>query len=418
MHFDDSPDEAAFRGELRTWLGAHAAPRGAGNEPIGVFSEFLDDDEEALVERARAWQRTLADGGFAGITWPSEYGGRGAGILEAMVYGEELARYDVPRGVCDLGIAMIGPTIIAHGTDEQKRRWLEPMLRGEEIWCQLWSEPGAGSDLAGLSSRADFDPATDTFVLNGQKVWTSGAQYSEWGLGIFRSDADQPKHRGITCLAVKLDSPGIDVRPLRQMTGGAHFNEVFFTDVRVPASHVLGAVNDGWTVARTTMINERFAASSVGSPTAFMEPLLELARTTNRGDRPAARDAMLRQRLADIWIRSRIFDLTSARVRTALTHGQMPGMEGSILKLVVSDLGSDAADIAMDILGVAATIEADDLAQRRWVTSYLGAHAMHIGGGTDNIQRNIIGEQVLGLPREPGDDRKLPFRELLAQGRA
>lgn len=418
MHFDDAPVEAAFRAELRAWLDEHARRKGAGNEPIGVFSEFLDDDEHALVDRARTWQRTLAEGGFAGITWPEAYGGRGAGILEAMVFGEVLQDYDIPRGVCDLGIAMIGPTIIAHGTEEQKQQWLPRMLRGDDIWCQLWSEPGAGSDLAGLSSRAEYDEANDEFVINGQKVWTSGAQYSEWGLGIFRTNPEQPKHRGITCIAVRMDSPGIEVRPLRQMTGGAHFNEVFFTDVRVPSANVLGDVDQGWTVARTTMMNERFAASSVGSPTAFMGPLLDLARSRTRRGRPASQDPVMRQRIADLWIRSRIFELTSARVRTALTNGMIPGMEGSILKLVVSDLGSDAADLAVDVLGMDGTIESDDVSVRRWVTSYLGAHAMHIGGGTDNIQRNIIGEQVLGLPREPSDDRKLPFRELQATGRS
>jgi len=418
VHFEDSPQEAAFRAQAKAWLEAHAPRRAKGDEPIGVFSAFLSDDEADLVERARAWQATLVEGGFAGLMWPREYGGRGVGPLELLVFAEEVEAFDVPRGVCDLGIAMMGPTIIAHCTDQQKRRWLPSMLRGEEIWCQLWSEPGAGSDLAGLSTRADYDEAAGEFVLNGQKVWTSGAQYSEWGLGIFRSAVDRPKRRGITCLAVPMDSPGIEIRPLEQMTGGAHFNEVFFTDVRVPAANMLGELHDGWTVARTTMMNERFAASAVGSPTAFMGPLLDLARQTTRGGRAAASDAVLRQRLADVWIRGRICELTSARVRTSLGNGMIPGMEGSILKLVVADLGSDAADLAMDILGPAATTLPSDAASRRWITAYLGAHAMHIGGGTDSIQRNIIGEQVLGLPREPSVDMDLTFRELQNTGRA
>jgi alkylation response protein AidB-like acyl-CoA dehydrogenase len=417
LHFDDSPREAAFRSELRSWLDEHATPKsGNGDEPVGVFSAFLGDDEDALVERARAWQRTLADAGWAGLSWPAEYGGRSAGLVEAMIAGEELARYDVPQGVCDLGIAMIGPAIIAHGTEEQKQRWLRPMLRGDEIWCQLWSEPGAGSDLAGLATRADHDPATDEFVINGQKVWTSGAQYSQFGLGVFRSNPDVPKHKGITCLVVDMATPGIEIRPLRQLTGGAHFNEVFFTDARVPTANVVGEVDEGWTVARTVMMNERFAASSVGSPTAFLEPLIELARSTERAGRPASEDPLVRQRLADIHARSRIFDLTTARVRTSLSQGSIPGVEGSILKLVVSDLGSDAADLAVDILGLDGTIHAKERSRERWVTSYLGAHAMHIGGGTDNIQRNIIGEQVLQLPREPATDRDVPFRDLKGAG--
>ena len=413
MHFEDAPTEATFRTELRSWLDANARRRGTvGDEPVGVFSAFLDDDEEALVARARAWQRHLSEAGWAGLTWPAEYGGRGAGLVEAMIAAEELGRYDVPAGVCDLGIAMLGPAIIAHGTEVQKQQYLERMLRGDDIWCQLWSEPGAGSDLAGLSSRAEYDPDTDEFVLNGQKVWTSGAQYSDYGLGVFRSNPDVPKHRGITCMVVDMSTPGIDVRPLRQMTGGAHFNEVFFTDVRVPAANVVGEVDQGWTVARTVMMNERFAASAVGSPTAFLDPLLELARSTARRGRPASEDPLIRQRLADVYTRSRIFDLTTARVRSSLTHGMIPGMEGSILKLVVSDLSSDAADLAIDILGLEGTVHGTDRSQERWVTSYLGAHAMHIGGGTDNIQRSIIGEQVLQLPREPAIDREVPFRDL------
>ena len=413
MHFDDTPEEAAFRRELRDWLAENAESTTLdGDEPIGVFSNFLDDDEEGLVARAREWQARLCDAGWAGLNWPREYGGRGAGPVEAMILGEELAKVKAPGGVCDLGIAMLGPAIIAHGTPEQQERYLRPMLRGDEIWCQLWSEPSAGSDLAGLTSRADYDESTDEFVLNGQKVWTSGAQYSEWGLGLFRTNPDQTKHRGITCFIVDMSLDGIDIRPLRQMTGGAHFNEVFLTDVRIPASQVLGDVDAGWTVARTVMMNERFAAGAVGSPTAFIDPLVELARSTAAAGRPASETARLRHRLAEVWVRSRLFELTTARVRTSLSQGQIPGSEGSILKLAVSDLGTDAAHLAADIMGAEMTVHHEDASRERWVASLLGAAAMHIGGGTDAIQRNIIGEHVLGLPREPAVDRDVPFREL------
>jgi alkylation response protein AidB-like acyl-CoA dehydrogenase len=272
------------------------------------------------------------------------------------------------------------------------------MLRGDEVWCQLWSEPGAGSDLARLATRAELDPTTGEFVVNGQKVWTSGAHYCAFGLGIFRSDPEAPKNRGISALIVDMASPGITVRPLRQMTGGANFNEVFFDDVRVPAENLVGELHGGWTVAITTMMNERFAVGSVQSPSGAFPALAALA--SSRAD-PVAR-----QRLADVYILGRLFDLTTARVRSALSRGAIPGVEGSILKLAVATLGSRQAELALHLLGPHATLTGD------WQAAFLGAPAVHIGGGTDEIQRNIIGEHVLGLPREPALDRGVPYREL------
>ena len=261
MDFDDSPREAEFRAEARAWLEQHAPLRTDATERISVLSGF--DDDPAAVEKAKHWQRTLADGGWAAITWPVEFGGRAAGPLEAVVLAEEINRFELPANVCTIGVSMIGPTLIAHGDDAQRQRYLRPMLEGREVWCQLWSEPGAGSDLAGLSSRAVRDG--DSYILNGQKVWTSGAHYSQFGLGLFRSDPTVPKHKGITCLIVDMASPGIEIRPLRQITGDAHFNEVFFDDVRVPVENRVGEENEGWRVGRTTMMNERYAAGALGS---------------------------------------------------------------------------------------------------------------------------------------------------------
>jgi len=405
MEVEDTAELLApFRAEVRQWLDAHAPRRSEEQLSLSPMGGFRDD-EEAIAE-ARSFQAARADAGLAAVHWPVEHGGRGAGPLEALVLAEELARYDVPGDLFAIGIAMIGPTIIAHGTGEQKARFLGPMLRGEEIWCQLWSEPDAGSDLAGLTSRAVRDG--DELVLDGQKVWTSGAHYSQWGLGIFRTNPDVPKHRGITCLIVDMATPGITVRPLRQMTGAAHFNEVFFSGARVPVANVVGDLDDGWRVARTTLMNERYAAGAMDTSDAAFRALVGLARAVD-----AVGDPRVRQALARIHTLGRLTDLTSARVRASLERGMVPGVEGSILKLALAGLLTERADLGLTLLGPAGTLAGDGAPERgRWADALLGSFAMHIGGGTDEIQRNIIGELVLGLPREPATDRDVPFKDL------
>jgi acyl-CoA dehydrogenase len=323
-----------------------------------------------------------------------------------MALAEELARFEAPGEVFRIGTAMIGPTIIAHGTDEQRARYLGPMLRGEEIWCQLWSEPDAGSDLAALATRAVRDG--DDFVLDGQKVWTSGAHYSQWGLGIFRTDPDVPKHEGISCLIVDMATPGITIRPLRQVTGAAHFNEVFFDGARVPVANLVGDLHDGWRVARTTLMNERFAAGALDTSEAAFAALLGVARA-----RGTTADPLVRQGLARIYGLGRLADLTSARVRAGIRAGGIPGVEGSILKLALATLFTERADLGMRLLGPAGTLLGDGAPEGgRWPDAVLGSFALHIGGGTDEVQRNIVGEVVLGLPREPAVDRDLPYRDL------
>lgn len=411
MDFEDSPAEAAFRTEVRAWLARNAEPAATdGAEALSVFSEAKG--EEAALDEARRAQRKLAEDGWAAPVWPPAFGGRGCSLAELMIWAEEKSRYRLPVGVFEIGLAMCGPTLMAHGTDAQRDRYLAPLLRGEEIWCQLWSEPGAGSDLAALSSRAERTDDGD-WLLNGQKVWTSGAHYAQFGLGVFRTDPDAPKHHGITCLIVDMSAPGVEVRPLRQMTGDAHFNEVFFTDARVPAGNVVGEVNGGWAVARTLMMFERAAVGGMTSPSRAVQPLLRLARRVPRGAGVAADDAVVRQRLAELYTLGRLFDLTTARVRTALSKGGMPGTESSILKLAAAQLGTRAAESGLEVLGAAGVLTGADGAEGgRWVEALLGAPALHIGGGTDAIQRNIIGEQVLGLPREPTVDRDVAFRDL------
>jgi alkylation response protein AidB-like acyl-CoA dehydrogenase len=357
------------------------------------------------VRRCKEWQRTLSEGGWAGITWPVAYGGRGATPTEAALFAQEQSRFDVTTGVFAVGIGMVGPTLIAHGTPEQKQRFLGPMLRGEEVWCQLFSEPGAGSDLAGLSTRAVRDG--DEWVVNGQKVWNSGAHFSDWGILLARTDSTQPKHRGITYFLVDMRTSGIDVRPLRQITGEAHFNEVFLTDVRIPVANVLGDVNDGWRVAQTTLANERTLIGGGGGAAGFRD-IADLARATG-----GAADRRLRQELAAAYTRYQLVRFLGYRVQTARSRGQAPGPESSVVKLLVSQHQSRTADLVLALQGTRGTLAGDDAAGGGfWHSFFLNHWSSRIGGGTDQIQRNIIGERVLGLPREPSVDRDVPFREL------
>ena len=401
MDFDDSPEEAAFRTEARAWLDEHAE-RITDQTPRR--SPWGGADQQAHVRAAKAWQRTLYDGGWAGITWPKQYGGRGASAIEAAVFGQEQAKFNVSPGVFAVGIGMVGPTLIAHGTAEQKERYLDPMLRGEEVWCQLFSEPGAGSDLAGLGTRAVRDG--DEWVANGQKVWNSGAHYSDWGILLARTDPTQPKHRGITYFLVDMHTPGIDVRPLRQITGQAHFNEVFLTDVRIPGANVVGGVNDGWRVAQTTLANERTLIG--GGSGAGWRDLAGLARDTG-----AASDARLRQELAAAYTRFELTRFLGYRVQTALSQGRAPGPESSVMKLFHSQHLARTGDLVMAMQGPAGALADPDAPKGGfWLGYFLNQWASRIGGGTDQVQRNIIGERVLGLPREPSTDRDLPFNEL------
>jgi alkylation response protein AidB-like acyl-CoA dehydrogenase len=407
VDFEDTPEEAAFRAEARAWLEAHATrivhDGGSHRNPWGT------GDEAAHVRRCKEWERTLYDGGWAGITWPKEYGGRGANAIQAAIFAQEQSKFDVSNGVFAVGIGMVGPTLMAHGTDEQKERFLTPLLRGDEVWCQLFSEPGAGSDLAGLSTRAVRDG--DEWVVNGQKVWNSGAHFSDWGILVTRSDPSQPKHRGITYFLVDMRTPGIDVRPLRQITGEAHFNEVFLTDVRIPAANVVGEPNNGWRVAQTTLANERTLIGGGGGASVF-EDIAVLARQTG-----GSADPRLRQELAAAYTRYQLVRYLGYRVQTALSRGEAPGPESSVVKLLVSQHQSRTADLVAALQGTAATLGAADAPGNGfWHSFFLNQFASRIGGGTDQIQRNIIGERVLGLPREPSVDRDVPFSQLVKGG--
>ena len=402
MDFDDTPEEAAFRAEARTWLEAHA--------PAHVAPRMARaSGGEDWVRRCRAWQRTLYDAGWAGITWPKEYGGRGGTALEQRVFDQEQARFGVAAGVFAVGIGMVGPTLIAHGTEEQKAAHLDPLLRGDDVWCQLFSEPGAGSDLAGLSTRAVRDG--DEFVVDGQKVWTSGAHHSQLGILLARTNPDVPKHRGITYFVVDMATPGIDVRPLRQINGAAHFNEVFLSGVRVPGANVVGEVDGGWGVTLTTLGSERSLIGGGMGGTAWPH-LLELARSHG-----ATADPLRRQDIASAFTRYEVLRFLGYRVQTALSQHRLPGAEASVLKLAYSRHTAATADLAMAITGAAGTLLGGEDLDEAWRQQFLGQWSSRIGGGTDQIQGNVIAERVLGLPRDARPDKGVPFRELARPAR-
>jgi alkylation response protein AidB-like acyl-CoA dehydrogenase len=400
MDFDESPEEAAFRKEARSWLDTYAG----GDEARGA-APANGDQAAVSLERARPWQALLAEHGWAGITWPAEHGGRGGTAAEAAIFEQEASQFGLPTGPFAVGVRMAGPTIIAHGTDAQKARYLGPLLRGEEIWCQLFSEPGAGSDLAGLATRAVRDG--DEWVVNGQKVWTSGAHDSDFGILLARTDLDAPKHKGITYFLIDMRQPGVEVRPLRQITGASHFSEVFLTDARVPHDAVLGEVDAGWGVAMTTLGAERaFMGGHTSGPS--LDDLLALAQARGRAD-----DPIVRQGLAAAWSRKQIMGYLGMRVRTATSQGRAPGPEGSVLKLMAAWNMKGNAELALAIEGPAGMLAGDAAPEAgRWQQHFLSAPSIRIAGGSDEIQRNVMGERVLGLPAEPRVDKAVPFRDL------
>jgi alkylation response protein AidB-like acyl-CoA dehydrogenase len=408
MDFNDTPEEARFRAKARAWLDANAELRRT-DEPGD------DDFEEAgadFVKRSQLWQARKADAGWACITWPKEYGGQEATPIQSVIWNQEESRYKTPPSVFGIGQGMLGPTIMTHGTPEQKQRYLRPMLRGEEIWCQLFSEPAAGSDLAGLRTTATRDGKH--WVLNGQKIWTTGAHYSKWGMIVTRTDANAAKHDGITYFIVDMHSPGIEIRQIKQINGGAGFNEVFFTDVRVPEENIVGKVNDGWRGAITTLMNERASISGGGGAGVGFSDLVRLAKESERDGRPAFQDPSVRQRLADFYIRQKGLQYTTYRTLTALSRGTTPGPEGSIGKLVLAPMRQDMAAFALELLGTTGALHdpkvvPDDAA---WQETWLASPGLRIAGGTDEIMRNIIAERVLRLPSEPRLDKDVPFRDI------
>lgn len=406
MDFNDTPEEAAFRARARAFLAANVSPKGDGSDSL---QKRLTDRE--YMAAAKAYQCAKAESGFAGITWPKEQGGQGLSPIFSVIFGQEEAKFDAPGAPFTIGLGMCIPTVIAFATAEQKARHVGPALRGEEIWCQLFSEPSAGSDVAGLKTRAVRD--SDEWVINGQKVWTSGAHYSDWGIVLVRTDPSKPKHKGLTMFFIDMKSPGIEVRPIHQMSGGSNFNEVWFTDVRVPHAQMLGGEGNGWSVALVTLMNERLAVG--GSPGPDYKEIFDWARTAPGADgRPLAEDSAFRQRLADWYVRAEGYKLGKFRTMTALSKGQTPGPESSIGKIITANQLQDitnSAIEAMDHFGIVtdgAHAPADGAFQQSW----LWAAGLRIAGGTDEILKNIIAERVLGLPGDVRVDKDVAFKDL------
>jgi alkylation response protein AidB-like acyl-CoA dehydrogenase len=394
MDFTYTPEEEKFRKQLRSWLDKHR-PRAASQL---ARRASLNDDEE--WRRLVAWHKELHAGGWIGLSWPIEYGGRGATLMEQIIFNQELARRKLPSGCNVLGVMMAGPAIMHWGREGQKQRHLQKILSGEEIWCEGLSEPGSGSDLASLQCRAV--PDGDDFVVNGQKVWTTLAHRSDWIQLFVRTDGEASKHKGISCLLVDMKSPGITVRPLRQMTGDAEFNEIFFEDVRVPKGNLLGPLNEGWQVLITTLMHERAGISELGSEQ-IIDHLIELAKTTRREGQPASKDGYVRQQLAQFAIEVQARELNGLRSLTKRLKGSPPGPEGSIGKLSATELAKRMARFAVELAGPQALIEGDSphaLDRGRWLQTILASPSLTIAGGTSEVNRNIIGERILGLPKE------------------
>jgi acyl-CoA dehydrogenase len=397
MDFNDTPQEAAFRADVAAWL---------------AQNQLTDGDREGKtpLEIAKLWQQRKYDGGWACIGWDTEYGGRGASPIERVIWDQEESKYDVPSRFFVIGQGMIAPTLMVWAQPQHKENFLPKLASGEEIWCQLFSEPAGGSDLAALRTKAEKDG--DEWVINGQKIWTSQAHYADYGIIVTRTDPTVAKHKGLTMFIVDMKAPGIDIKPIKQLTGESDFNEVYFTDVRIPDHYRLGDVGQGWTAALTTLMNERLAIGG-GGPGADVKLALEIATLVEIDGKPAIEDSAVRARIADFHVLEAGLEYNGYRAITALSRGELPGPENSIGKLVGAPKLQAVASFCMDLLEESGIVWSDgdlltSLAQR----SYMGAPGLRIAGGTDEIMTNIIAERVLGLPQDPRLDKGIPFNEV------
>ena len=414
MNFDDTPQEAAFRAEARKWIDANA-PKELESElsksPLGRIKLKNHD----IVELAKRWQKKKADAGFACLHWPREYGGGGASPLERVIWQQEEGIYGKLTQPFQVGEGMCGPTVMAYGSQADKRRYLPKIASGEEIWCQLFSEPAAGSDLAGLRTRAQRHG--EEWIVNGQKIWTSGAHYSDYGILITRTDPEVAKHKGLTMFYINMKSLGVAVKQIKQANGLQEFNEVFFTDLRVPDSQRLGAVGDGWNVSLTTLMNERM---SIGArlATGFSE-IFDFCNNLMSADGPAIDDRATRTKIANWAVRNSGLKYTSYRAISALSKGERPGPENSIGKLVAGSMLQDIAAYATDLQGAAGVLADPHAAEAAGVFQQmlLSSPSMRIAGGTDEILRNIIAERVLGLPGDIRVDKDVPYNKIPTKGR-
>jgi alkylation response protein AidB-like acyl-CoA dehydrogenase len=397
VDLNDTPEQAAYREQVRAWLEQHRdeAPTLRGRE------------DPELVEAHRTWQRKLAEGGYVGVTWPKEYGGQGLGPLEQVVVNQEIGRAGVPGILDTIGVGMLGPTIIAHGTEEQKQRYLGPMLHADEVWCQLFSEPAAGSDLAGIQTRARREN-DGSWRLSGQKVWTTNAHFAAFGLLLARTNADVPKHKGLTMFIVPMDAPGVTVRPLRQITGEAEFNEVFFDDVHLDEHASVGPIDGGWGTALTTLMFERLTIGGGSESFGYRSDRIAQAIA---GDPVAAADPEVRHRLGLLSTDLLSLRFAGYRALTAIQRGGIPGPEAALGKVTMVRAAIEAGELIADVLGP------DALGETEWARMISFLPGLKSAGGTEEILRNTVGERVLGLPPEPRLDKGIPFSELRAKER-
>jgi alkylation response protein AidB-like acyl-CoA dehydrogenase len=416
MDFEDTVEEAAFRTQVRAWIDANA-PRHLEEELKRASFGSNGVVSEDPIAAGKAWQKKKAEAGWACLHWPKEYGGAARTPIERVIWGQEEGPYAALTGVFTIGHGMCGPTVMSWASEEHKRKLLPPLASGEHVWCQLFSEPASGSDLAGLRTRAvKADDGSGDWIVNGQKIWTSGAQYSDWGLLITRTNPDVPKHKGLTMFFLDMKSPGVEVRPIKQVNGQSSFNEVYFSDVRIPDSQRLGEVGQGWEVSLTTLMNERLSIGS-GMSTGFPE-LFRFCMEAEIDGRPAVEDSAVRSRLAQIAVKQSGLKYTGMRAISALSKGEIPGPENSIGKLVAGATMQDLSMFALDLQGEAGVVWDEDSPQQgRFQAMLMRSPATRIEGGSDEILRNIIGERVLGLPGDIRVDKDIAFKDIPTSGR-
>ncbi|MHB8645099.1 MAG: acyl-CoA dehydrogenase family protein [Thermomicrobiales bacterium] len=400
MDLNYTAEDKAFRQQVRRWL-----------------EENIPKKRPETLDERRVWHRKLYEAGYLGMGWPKEYGGQEARPMEQAIVGEELARANAPASLNGLGIGIVAPTLIHHGTEHQKRDHISKILTAEELWCQLYSEPNSGSDLASLQCRADVDG--DEFVINGQKIWTSGAVIADWGILLARTDRSAPKHQGISCLMLDMHQPGVEVRPLKQISGSSEFCEVFFTNVRVVADNLIGEMNAGWRIAQTTLSYERGGnvLSRVVRLQEMYDRMIEVCQSLRRNGKPAIEDPNVRQKLGEIYAETEVLRYSALRLLSRLEKGQRPGPEASISKLHYSELDKHVQELFLDILGpyglqtgglppeYALHADSDFGEAGSWAYSFFWSRAGTIYAGSSEIQKNILGERVLGLPKEVREDR-------------
>ena len=402
MDFADTQEEAAFRQEAADWLKANA--------PSKQDLEGMDE-----IEAAKFWQKKKYAAGWACITWNKEFGGRGATAIQSVIWNQEESKYDVPQGVFQIGQGMAAPTLMTWGQPEHHERYLPKLASGEEIWCHLFSEPAGGSDLAALRTKAEKEG--DDWIINGQKIWTSGAHYSDYGILVVRTDPNVAKHKGLSYFFLDMKSPGVEIKPIKQLTGGAGFNEVYFTDVRIPDSQRLGEVGQGWQVALTTLMNER-AAIGGGGGGVNVDLAYKIASEVMIDGKTATQDSAVRAKLANWYVQESGLKFTGYRSMTALSKGTTPGPENSIGKLVGAPKNQEMASFCMDLMEMNGAIWDEELSKEAGLVqmSYMGSPGLRIAGGTDEIMANIIAERVLGLPQEPRMDKGMPFTDVPTGG--